>query len=84
MACEHGIGLDMEYEPLGRAPCPEGRISLRGQGIVGGIYLDSIEVLGIKSKSAFRGSDLPRVEAVAFYQGLLGPRSRAHPYPVHI
>lgn len=83
MAGKHGIGLDVEYEPLRRTPCPKDRISLSKQGIVGGIYLHSVKVLGIESKPTFRGSYLPRVEGAASDQGFVGPGGRAHPYLFH-
>jgi hypothetical protein len=69
----------MEHEPWRRAPRPKDRISLSRQGIVGGIDLHGIKMGRIKSKAAFRSSDLPRVEGAAFDQGLVRPRGRAHP-----
>ena len=74
----------MEYEPGWRPPCPKDRISLSRQGIVGGVDFYGVEMLGIKPKPAFRGSDLPRVEGAAFDQGLVGLGGCAHPYPFHI
>ena len=73
----------MEYEPGWRPPGPKDRVSLSRQGIVGRVYFYGVEMLGIKSKPAFRGSDLPRVEGAAFDQGLVGPGCRAHPCLLH-
>ncbi len=84
MTGQHGIGLDMEYESRRRAACPKVCISLSRQGIVRRVDFYGIKMFGIKSKPAFRGSGLPRVEGAAFDQGLVGPGGCAHLYLSHV
>ena len=84
MTREHGVGLDVKDKSRRRPLCPKDGVSLGRQGIVGGVDFHGIKMLGIESKPAFRGSDLPRVEGAAFDQGLVGPGGCAHPCLLHV